>query len=992
MRMRSSRTMVMILALLAAASVDARDIELSSTQVTSADVAVSPDGATVIFGMLGHLFRVPVTGGAAEQLTFGPNYDKEPVFSPDGAEIAFVSDRDGAESNIYVLTLRSGKLVQLTHEAWADIPTFSPDGRDIFYGRHVPATRASFPVRNAERVICRISLSGGAIETVTDQPRHLGSIFFLPDGRPAWTSAEMDSASGDYATHIQALSAPGVTHTLLSVSGIADWAVAPVGGNTLYIHRVTGSAYEEWVPPATEDVLALPLNGGPPKAVLPAEGLGRFSVTANGEHLVLGDRGRLFVVTLPNGSETPIDFHAEVKLTVLGRALPPNGVVPVEGDVRAVQTPRLSPDGHTLIFGAAGFLWRQTLGGGRAERLTPGDVLESSPAFSPDGHTLAYVASDRGTDSIELLDLNQRKTRTLHTGAGLGSLAFSHDGHRLLATINRNFVDESVVMIDLASTAVTTLFPVSLWSPRPSFAVDDRSILYSSDSSGVGNLYRVPLTSGAAPEAVTRFANFISDAQLTSDGRTLVFRRNRSIFAVPVTAEGADESKVRKLSAEGGESFSLTSDGADVVYAVGPRVWVQSLAGSRKHELTVDLVMPSAVPPTTLLTHVRLLNFAVGGFGDETSVLIQDGRILRVGSDAIRDAPPGTSVIDAQGRYAIPGLIDFHAHTGDANPNALIGYGITSVRDTGYNLDQLTALRDRSEHTGTAVPRYFFAGELFEGERPYWGDRGSLLITNERDARDYVRRFKALGVDFIKVYPSLSWQLHREVSEEALRQGLAVVGHGTSVEEITRSVILGFYSLEHTNLTGPLYDDVLDMLAASGAHWDPTLACMGADSLLVRDSPEELTAARFLGLTPSSYLQFAALDAYAGVSTPTLRGVLAAQMDSIRRAAQRGVKLHAGTDAPNPQCFFGSSLHWELQRFVEAGLAPLEVLRIASLDAAKELGREDLGSLEAGKAADLVLLDRDPLVDIRNTRSIWRVIRGGWVFDPDRLVAAVGRP
>jgi imidazolonepropionase-like amidohydrolase/Tol biopolymer transport system component len=986
-----ARTILAFVTLFATTAVEAREIEIASTRVTSADVAVSPDGASVVFAMLGHLFRVPAAGGAAEQLTFGPAFDKEPVYSPDGAALAFVSDRDGSESNIFMLSLRTGQLSQLTHETWADIPTFSPDGRAILYGRHVPETLGSFPTRDAERLICRVALAGGPVEVLTTPPRHLGSIFFLPDGRLAWTSSDRDGASGDYVTHIEALSAVGITSTLLSVSGLADWVVAPAQGDTVYAHRVTGSDYEEWIPAATEDVIAVPLNGGPTKALLPVSGQGRFAISADGANLYLGDRGRLYKVALPAGTATPVDFRANVKLVVRERAAPMNVVAPAAGGVRAVQTPRLSPDGRTLVFGAAGFLWRQSLEGGPAGRVTQGDVRESSPAFSPNGQTLAYVATDRGVDSIMLLDLDRGETRTLHTGVGIGSLNFSRDGKRLLATVNRSFLDESVIAIEVASTATESLFPVTLWSPRPSFAADGRSVYFSSDSSGVGNVYRVALTKGAAPEAITRFADFASDAQLTPDDRTLVFRRNRSIFTVPLTAAGADERAVRELSPEGGDAFAMTPDGAGVIYAVGPRVWIQPLAGKARHELVVRLMLPPAVPPTTLVKHVRLLDFNAGGFGGETSLLLKGGRILHIGDAAAEDVPPGTQVLDARGRYAIPGLFEFHAHTGDANPEAFIGYGITSLRDTGYNLDQLTALQDRNEHTGAALPRYFYAGELFEGARPYWGDRGSLLITNERDARDYVRRFKALGVSFIKVYPSLSWRLQRVVIDEARRQGLPVVGHGTSIEEITKSAILGLYSLEHTNLTGPVYDDVLAMLAATGTHWDPTLTCMGADSLLLRDRPEELADPRFVGFTPPSYLQFATLDAYNGVATPTLRGVVAAELDSVRRAARFGVRLHAGSDAPNPKCFFGSSLHWELERFVEAGLTPLEVLRIASLDAAIALGREDLGSLEVGKAADLVLLDRDPLADIRNSRSVWRVVKNGWMFDPDLLLAPSAR-
>ena len=973
------------------ATVETREIGLATTRVTSADVAVSPDGAHLVISILGHLFRMPAVGGRAEQLTFGAAYDKEPVYSPDGAALAFVSDRDGSESNIFVLSLLSGQVTRLTHETWAEIPTFSPDGRAIFYGRHVPETLGSFPTRNPERMICRVTLEDRAVEIIRASPRRLGSIFFLPDGRLAWTATDRDDTSGEYVTQIEVLSSSGVVSRLRSISGVVDWAVAPTLGDTVYAHRVTGVAYEQWIPAATEDIIAFQLESGPVTPVVPVSGPGRFAISADRASLYLGDRGRLYHVALPSGTAKPVDFSAHVRLAVRSRATPVQAPAPAEGAVRAFQTPRLSPDRRTLIFGAAGFLWRQDLGGDRpAERLTQDDALESSPAFSPAGHTLAYVARRRGIDSVVLLDLERGHRRTLHTGAGVGALSFSRDGTRLLATINRGFAHESVISVDVASATATLLFPVGLWSPRPSFAADGQSVYYCSDSSGVGNLYRRSLAErAAAPQAITQFTGFVSEAQLTPDERTLVFRRNRALFAVPVTAAGANEREARELSPEGGDAFALTPDGTEVIYAAGPHVWVQSLEGNTRRELSVRLELSAALPPTTLIERVRLLNFDAEGFQAETSLLLERGHIRSIGEDAAREAPTGTQVLDAGGRYAIPGLLDFHVHCGDANAEAFIAYGITAVRDTGYNLNLLNALEDRSKSTDAPLPRYFYSGELFESQRPYWGDRGSLLITNERDAREYVKRLKALGVSFIKVYPSLRWQLQRAVSDEALRQGLPVVGHGTSLEEITKGVILGLYSLEHLNITGPVYDDVLAMLAATGTHWTPTLASMGADTLLLRDRPEEVEQPRFIGLTPPCACHFAAFDVYKGVGTSTLRGVIAADLTSIRRAAHLGVHLHAGTDAPTPKCFFGSSLHWELERLVEAGLAPLEVLRIASLDAARALGRRDLGSLEVGNAADLVLLDQDPLADIRHTRSVWRVIKGGWVFDPDLLLARV---
>ena len=236
------------------------------------------------------------------------------------------------------------------------------------------------------------------------------------------------------------------------------------------------------------------------------------------------------------------------------------------------------------------------------------------------------------------------------------------------------------------------------------------------------------------------------------------------------------------------------------------------------------------------------------------------------------------------------------------------------------------------------------------------------------------------------MYPSLSWPLKRAVADEAHKLGIPVVGHGMSLEEIVKSVTLGFFSIEHTLPTDPPSEDVLKMLALSGTRWDPTVAVMGGDSLLLRDKPELLTDAKFTSFTPSSWIDFANSSGYnRSANTNALRGNMVARLASIAMANRAGVQLMVGTDAPNPEVFYGSSLEWEMQSFVEAGLSPIEVLRLATRDAAAAVGAEDLGEIAPGKWADIVLLSADPLQDIRNAGNIWKVMKAGWVFDPADL-------
>ena len=978
-----------------------RTITIQAGEFTTPAVAVTPDERMLIFSALGHLYQVPVAGGAATQLTTGPFYDGDPAISPDGTRVAFVSNRDGSSSNVFVLDLASRRVTQVTREREATRPAWSPDGRTIAYARNL--AREEHPFEQLPgfgdtglRELRTVPAAGGQ-PTVVGPPRIVETVFFLPDGRLAWTVRDMNPGGGSFqtvkASRIETQGPDGTVAVLATVPGDIGRVTPGAAGNGVYYN---GRGGIQW--------LAFAANSAPSAlAGIRLQDAGsRLALAPKGSHLYFADAGQFWRVSLPSGDPQRIPVTASMALDVRPpvpiRWMPPAPSTRIS--LRAVMAPSITPDGSTLAVMAGGLLWEQPLAaGGAARQVDTGKAFARDPIYSPDGRSLAYVASENGRRTLNVYDLGTRQAKTVFaTGGAAWPLypSWSPDGTRIVFQHTTDLgAPFRIVIVNVADGRTQEIArTVGSWVARPHFSGDGRSVFFTNRPGKIGALYRVATDAPAAPQALTEVSRHVHEGLVSPDGRWMAQRRNSEIWIAPMGAGPIRDAQLRRLSPEGGRSFSFTPDSAAVVYTAGGRVWRQALSGGNRTELRLRIEMPHAVPPPLLLTRLRVLDSAVGRFSDQTSLFVEDGRIRWIGAEHGRSLPAGTVRLDAAGRYAVPGLFDTHVHSAwqnqQTNEDAFIAFGLTSVRDTGGTLDLLTALDDRANATSLAVPRYFYSGEIFEGLMPLWGD-AFFSIGSAAEARAEVRNLKAWGADFVKVYPSLPWHLQEVVAEEAHRVGLPAVGHGQSVEEITRRVVWGFTSLEHSGAVFSTYEDVHKMIAAAGIAADLTMSVGGGTLMRVSD-PAWQNNWRVREFVPEEVRRPGRGDGgpfpLGSVTQPRdeLLQLYKPRFDRLMAARSRGVPMASGTDALMGGVFFGLSLHWEIGQFADAGVPPIDVLRMATEGAAALVGSSaDLGTLTSGKLADIVLLDANPLEDIRNTQRVWQVVRDGRIFDPARL-------
>jgi Tol biopolymer transport system component len=971
---------------------------ITVSEVTNSQVTVSPDGKTILADIQGLIYSMPMAGGAAKRLTQPFQETSHPDWSKVGGIVA-LQCYAGGTFHIWTMKPDGTGLKQVTFGHGDDRePRISPDGKTIVFTSDRAFKTGADGSSQGSYDIWTMPVAGGEPTQLTKSDADEFGPTWSPDGK----TIAFVSGVGLTATSVQTIDiATGKQTELLKVAGAnrveaPSWS--PDAKHLAYIEFEASDART-----VNTGVLKIVGADGKGKAIV-AKSTDVFpfpAVWLSPMSLVYSGSGKIVAMDIGSGTETPVSFTAAIPFQPHGFTHKvSNFDSTVAKQVKGIYAPALSPDGKSVAFVALNQLYVMPIGG-KPKAITNDTFYKQGPMWSPDGTKLAYISDRDGIENIyvhtltDASDAGDKRVAPQPTAQIMP--AWSPDGKWMA------FQDQTgaTLLADVATGVVKPLAAATFFPGRPSFSPNGRTVALATIRpytkrfrEGTSAILTVDIATlkqhwyDPAPyESVTTRTE--DGPTYTPDGKAMIFVLDDLLYSMPVDADGHPSGKAVKLNSETTDAPSISADSKKILYLNNGKLRLLDLASGGITPVAMTMTYTLAKPKQVLLIHAG--RFWKGSGPDvmkDVDILITDNRVTSVKPHSATPPPGVTRTIEAPDSTVMPGLWENHNHPDSDNGiyygarmgRLWLSYGITDTRGIADNAYR-SVEHNESYRSGAAVgPRTFSTGEAIDGERVYYPMM--IATTSEAQLQREFLRLQALDFDMVKLYVRLPFAWAKKGIDFAHN----TMGVDTASHYLLPAVALGEDGMSHISatsrfgwaysrsLTYHTYGDVNTLLAKSGM-W--TISTTFSTAQYMEDP----------GLVS---------DPRQGVIPPWEHGRVVAAFDAAKASDQAGSYVHlrdeektvtddyhngglvlAGTDSPLD--IPATSLHLNLRAQVKyGGMKPWEALTTATSMAAKAYGYDkDLGTLEPGKLADLIIVAGDPLTSIDDVAKVQCVAVNG---------------
>jgi len=1013
---------------------DWQSIKVDTTETTWSNVDVSPDGRTVVFDMLGDLYTVPIDGGEARPLTDGIEWNYQPRFSPDGKRIAFISDRGGAD-NLWLINSDGSNPQAVTEEKEHLVhnPYWSPDGDYIVAKKSFMSTR-SIPAGE----IWMFHIGGGAGLRLTDRShgdggqKNVAEPAYSTDGRHVFYSQDVtpgrvweynkDSTGQIFAIKRLDLERRETDLFVGGPGGALRPTPSPDGKSLAFVKRIPG---------LSSALYLMDLESGKKRAIHQrmerdlqessgSEGnTPAFAWTPDSASIVFWAEGKLHRVTVATAEAREIPVHVTADKKIQAALRFPVDVAPDRLRIKMPRWMQKSPIDDTIVFQALGYIY-VTEPGAEPKRLTSqDDHFEFWPAFSRDGRWIAFTTWD---------DQQLGSVRIVSVGGGESRVLTPRPGH----FVEPRFSPDGSTVVYREFSGGYLLSP--LWSLEPGIytvpsrggeptrisrsgrdahygASNDR--VFFSTGAGDGKLALKSVNTAGQDEQVHLTGDQVTEFRIAPDGRWVAFTQQYNAYVAPVaaTGRGVDISSgtksipVRQVSKRAGESLHWSGAGDELHWSHGPTLYTRALADAfsfldgspeelpdpveKGFELNFE-VAADRPDGTIALTGARVVTMRDAQTKQEVLedgvVMVEGNRITAVGRAGEVRIPDDAFTLDLAGKTIIPGLIDAHAHGSMARNEITpqqnwiqysnLAFGVTTIHDPSNDTTEIFAVAEMQRAGKVLGPRVFSTGTILYGAR---GPEYHVEVNDLEEAEFHVRRLKEVGAISVKSYQLPRRDQRQQIVAAARELEMMVVPEGgMKFQHNMTEIVDGHTGIEHSLPIKTGYDDVVQLWSQTRVGYTPTFVVafgglsgeefwydrtnVWENERLTRYTPRFIIEPRAIRRpkAPDSHYNHIAVARFA------------------KTLIDHGVSVHIGAHGQRE----GLGSHWEMWMMEQGGFTRWEAIRSGTISGAWYLGLDaDVGSIEVGKLADLVVIDGNPLEDLRRSEYVDYTMINGRLFE-----------